>query len=129
MIPLLFALCSVGCREVEAEPEVKLMVFLSTSVPFPTWEAYAAEQKGIFLIRGVPDSSPLLLLKKLKNLRVPVDIDPDAFDRYQVEEVPTIILKKGGQFDKVIGNVPIGTALRLMAEQGDLHEEAKTLLP
>ena len=51
------------------------------------------------VIRGLPNSSFAELSDKLKSfqdlgMNIPVLIDPDSFEKYEVSAVPTIVLKQ-----------------------------------
>lgn len=66
-------------------------------------------------------------------------ISPDWFEKFNIESVPVIVVIKQGRcqhnepceradFDIVRGNVPIPTALEMIAESGDAAETAKQVL-
>ena len=72
----------------------------------------------------MPSNSFQELVKLVKTLKqagvyAPISIDPDAYKRYQIKSVPTLILDTGSTFDQAIGNVPIPTSLRLFIDSGE----------
>lgn len=89
---------------------------------------------GILVIRGLVVNSFQKTHKRLKDLSIPIDIDPTLFERFEVTRVPTVVLaeiKEGkltGNHDKVRGNVSIKSALELFAMEGDLFPLAQSFL-
>jgi len=55
-------------------------------------------------------------------------IDPIRFTRFNVNTVPTLVLKCGQQIDKLTGNIPLKNAIEKMATEGDCATDAKKLL-
>jgi hypothetical protein len=55
-------------------------------------------------------------------------LDPSAFEKYQIQAVPTWVLDDGKKHDKVSGNLTLFATLTLFSEQGDTRETAKSLL-
>ena len=120
----------------EAKDEPHLRVFISFSAPLETWKSYSQELekiKGSFVLRGLPGNSFRQLALKIKALKesgvnASILIDPEAFEKHRIKEVPTLVLEKGARVDQIIGNLPIAAALRLFAESGDLRKEAREQL-
>ena len=71
----------------------------------------------------------LQFLKECKQNQIlaPVDLDPDLYQKYHIEEVPAFVLDDGEKFDKVVGNITIKQALDLFAEKGEASSLAKKL--
>ena len=114
----------------------KMLVFVSFSLPLQSWKDFSyvmQKTEGVFVLRGIPENSFESFYKKLVELRAadvhaPIQIDPLAFEKYQIEAVPTVILKKEDVFDKMIGNIPLQTSLRFFAENGNCRKEADQIL-
>ena len=77
-----------------------IQIFMSFSVPDEVWLSLDSDKEGvIFVIRGLPNESFADLSQKLfklreKGLKGPVQINPNAFDEYQVSSVPTFLYKE-----------------------------------
>jgi conjugal transfer pilus assembly protein TrbC len=118
------------------QPSTGLKVFMSFGVPLETWKDLSAQLEmtdGIFLVKGIPGDSFERLAERVAELRmegvgVPIDIDPESFEKYGIESVPAFILEEGGQHDCIIGNLRVDAALREIQEKGDTSPRAKTLL-
>ncbi len=89
---------------------------------------------GVLVIRGLVNNSFKDTHKRLKDLAIPIDIDPTLFERFEVTRVPTIVLaeiKEGkltNSHDKVRGNISLRSALELFAMEGDLFSLAQSFL-
>lgn len=57
-----------------------------------------------------------------------VQIDPTAFDRFGIRQVPALVVRCGEQYDVVYGNLKIGSALEAVARDGECADTAKRLL-
>lgn len=80
-----------------------LFVFVSLAMPEPTLARLvdqAARAQAAILIRGFANGSLRKTVSRLQKLigkrQVAVLIDPQAFDRYAVERVPTFVLARDG---------------------------------
>jgi len=87
------------------EPESRLYVFVSFSMPDSLLRAYAldaARAGGELVFRGIEQGTDIRsfimdrLLEVLQpgGLTAPVQIDPRLFDAYSIEHVPTIVLAR-----------------------------------
>jgi conjugal transfer pilus assembly protein TrbC len=118
----------------------QLLVFISTSMPMPALEMLgrqAHKAGAVLVLRGLRD--PLGTkgaLTKTRAYMMPVaktgaavQIDPEAFGRYNVSAVPTFVMaapkKDGcnqdsceGQFASLVGDVTLGYALEYWSGQG-----------
>ena len=129
--------------------ESELYVFVSTSMPKPLLKAYAQEAKkygGVLVFKGLPNGSfkELAVLvaeltidpvgTKDANNSLGLQIDDEAFDRFDVSAVPTIILSTTSEYqphqtstviyDKITGNVGIKYALEQFSSSGVLAIDA-----
>lgn len=125
-----------------------LYIFVSTSMPKALLKAYlteAAKYGGLVVLKGLPNGSFQALAKQLMALigisaarPVSLQIDDQAFKRFNVTTVPTIILSEQepyypGQirqlrFDKMAGNVGINYSLAEFSQSGDLQKLARKYL-
>jgi|GEM_PF-1897477 conjugal transfer pilus assembly protein TrbC len=113
-----------------------LYIFISFSVPEESLKelSYGLEKiGGSFVIRGLPQNSFRAFFEKTKSLKekgisAPILIDPEAFENFNIERVPTFALKSGESFEKYEGNVPLRDALRIFSERKMVGALAQELL-
>ena len=124
----------------------KIMVFVSTSMPTSLLKVYAKEAKtygAILMFKGLPDNSFKALSHLVMNIyedggNEAMQLDDEAFDKYEVKLVPTIVLAKEEdcmpsqvckvEFDKIVGNIGLKSALEQFAKDGELETIAKEKL-
>jgi len=80
-----------------------LMVFVSLSMPQPSLQRLvdqAARAKASVFIRGLVDGSLRQTVSQVQGLigsrQVAIQIDPQAFDRFSIEKVPSFVLVRDG---------------------------------
>jgi conjugal transfer pilus assembly protein TrbC len=113
-----------------------LYIFISFSVPEESLKelSYGLEKTGgFFVIRGLPQNSFREFFEKTKSLKekgilAPILVDPEAFEKFNIERVPTFALKNGESFEKYEGNIPLRDALRIFSERERVGLLAKELL-
>ena len=140
-----------------------LYIFVSTSMSKVLLKSYLAEASkygGVLVFKGLPEGSFKELTKLItelvdgKNIIADgpsIQIDDEAFGRFNVTAVPTIVLVKDGEcspsvmdskttpstqsvkfnlvtFDKITGNLGIRYALQQFSESGELYQEAGVAL-
>lgn len=141
-----------------------LKIFVSDSMPKNLLKAYhakAVQYGGTLVFKGLPSGSFKELAKlvlaisgnsKTANETGSMQIDDEAFEKFAVKLVPSILLIKeqdylssceGEQpcevgdsiatdgrviFDKIVGSIGVKAALEKFAANGDLSEEAKRVL-
>jgi len=111
-------------------------VFVSFSVPEESLKELSQgleEIGGSFVIKGLPHNSFRQLLQKTKHLKeigilAPISIDPESFEYFKVDRVPTFVLKVEDSFEKYEGNVPLFDVLREFSKREGVGEVAKKLL-
>ena len=116
--------------------EDRLLLFVSFSLPDSTLKSFSRELEkygGIFVLRGIPNNSFPDLFKKVSSLQdqgiyTPFEIDPDLFDEFVSNRVPTLALVGDKKTDRVVGNLSIRTSLEKIADAGDNKEPAKKRL-
>ena len=114
------------CSQQFAVPDHKLMVFISFSVPLESWKEWShALEKfgGIFVLKGIPENSFQVFLKKVIELRMagvnaPIYIDPESYEKFKIEAVPAVVALDGMKYDKVAGNTHLDATLKLFNEKG-----------
>ena len=132
-----------------SKQESELYIFVSTSMPKSLLKAYASEAKkygGVVVFKGLPGGSFKELAVLINELNTDTidaasdtglsgfQIDDEAFDRFEVSAVPTIILSTTSEYqphqttqvnyDKITGNVGIKYALEQFSSSGSLSKEA-----
>ena len=87
-------------------------------------------------MRGLLNDSFRETAQKLKDLQEEVIIDPPLFEAYQVEHVPTFVLRQKNTeraeeeviHDRLVGNVSLEYALEQFTSSGETHPEAAEML-
>lgn len=126
--------CTASFQTLQQGPT--LSQFISFSAPLETWKEHSHFLElvnGQFVLNGIPNNSFDELAQKLLELRqqgilASIVIDPTAFEKHQIEAVPTLILADEINCDKISGNIPIPVALRMFEGKGDLSAAASLLL-
>ncbi len=117
----------------------KLLVFVSFSMPLESLKAlgtHVNQLGGRLVLRGLLNDSFRETAQKLKDLQEEVIIDPPLFEAYQVERVPTFVLRQKDTdraeeeavHDRLVGNVSLEYALEQFTSSGETHPEAAELL-
>ncbi|MGE3556315.1 MAG: type-F conjugative transfer system pilin assembly protein TrbC [Candidatus Obscuribacterales bacterium] len=107
--------CSLGASD---EPfaehqQDQLLVCVSFSMPDSLWLSLSPELQelgGAFVLRGLPEGGfPALAanIRRLSDVGVspPILIDPALFQEYDVQVVPTYVIKGSGTVDRVAGTL------------------------
>lgn len=104
-----------------------LSVFVTLSMKDATLKALyrdVAQVGGRLVIRGLIDNSFSKTQQRLRSLKIGVEIDPPAFQAFQVTRVPTFIYtaSRGEEevpaHDRLTGNVTVAYALEAFAQEG-----------
>ncbi len=131
-----FPKCKSCTTLISSDSDPTLSIYISFSVPAETWKEYSDTLKqigGVFVLRGLPDNSFEAfsnIVKKFRALGIdaPIRLDPEAFEKHNIQAVPVLILEEGNCFDKVVGNQRIEDSLRLIIEKGTTHQSAEKIL-
>lgn len=102
--------------------ENQLLVFVSFSMGdemIKTLAEDAAKKGARVLIRGLIENSWQKTLEKLKKIQANVDIDPEAFKRFEVTVVPTFVLVHKKGFSSLQGSVPLSYASKTLLQEGN----------
>lgn len=128
-----------------------LYIFISRSMPKPLLKNYLREANkygGVLVLKGLPQGSFKELAKfvtdltgkggDLQDIAANIQIDDEAYERFKVVSVPTIVLSLTSEyhpnqtaifkFDKMVGNVGVKYSLEEFSRAGELKEEARRLL-
>lgn len=135
-------------KEQIQNPRPNLQIFVSCSMPINLLRSYAIEAArydGVLVIRGLPDNSFINLSQFVLDVIgdnnaeeiAGLQIDDNSFELYEIKAVPTIVFAKNNgvfgnsddsKFDKISGNMDIQAALKMIAKDGELRDEARALL-
>lgn len=123
-------------------PQSNIMVFISLSMPKESLQNYYIEAKkfnATLMIRGFIDDSlskTVAYFKAAQDEGVMVQVDPHSFEKFNIVQVPTIIVKDGNcllntscAYDKITGNVSLRYALEKIEREGEFgkRQASKTL--
>ena len=124
-----------------------LYIFVSTSMPKPLLKSYLQEANkygGVLVLKGLPQGSFKELTKfvidltgnngNLQDIAANIQIDDEAYERFKVVSVPTIVLSVDSeyhpnqtaifQFNKMVGNVGVKYSLEEFSKSGELKVQA-----
>lgn len=119
------------------QSKARLRVFVSSSMGRNLLRHYVKEAKkygATLVFRGLPNGSWLELASLVTAItnsnesEIEMQIDDEIFERFNIKEVPAVVLSLGSKFDKVSGNIGIRAALELMKKEGELKQGALALL-
>ena len=123
---------------------IVLKIFVSWSMPKVLLQQYlkeAIKYKASLVFKGLPNNSWVELAKKVQDLNTgegkfaaaSMQLDDEAFERFGIESVPSFVVYREPAMleqqtalpihDKVVGNIGVSAALRMIAETGELKEE------
>jgi conjugal transfer pilus assembly protein TrbC len=122
------------CSSEQLFQDPQVLVFMSFSIPDDTWIGLSPELEkvgGTFVLRGLPDQSFQALASRILKLKeqgvnVPIQLDPKSFLKFEITQVPSMVVVEEQNFDKVSGLISLKFALEKMAERGET-QIAKTL--
>lgn len=79
-----------------------------------------ANLNGLHQNSMLQTSQKIMSLSNLLSNSLPnVQIDPTAFERYGIQQVPALVVDTGNCFDVIYGNSPIDEGLRRIFEKGE----------
>lgn len=106
----------------------KISVFVSFSMPEKLLLETLQDCRRLELdvnLNGLHQNSMLATSQKIMSLSnllsnsLPnVQIDPTAFERYRIQQVPALVVDTGDCFDVIYGNLPIEEGLRRLRDKG-----------
>lgn len=114
--------CLTSAAIAQPDSEIPIYVLISFSVPKETWVALSKEMESmgaVFVLRGLPSNSfrelaSLILDLKNAGVKAAIQINPNLFTDYQIDEVPAFLAIKGKEFRKIRGNISLNCAIEKM---------------
>ena len=113
-----------------SEPQEKILVFVSFSMPKQSLVALSKEAKNhgaVLVMRGLKDDSFKETQAAFgdlgKDVESGIEINPEAFETYQIKQVPVFVLVKTTQgkdpreVSRISGNVSLTFAAKKLKEQ------------
>jgi type-F conjugative transfer system pilin assembly protein TrbC len=93
----------------------EVVVFVSFSMPEASLKALsdaASKHKAVLVMHGLYENSFVKTAEKLRSMGVVVDINPELFETYQVDNVPVFVrLQYGKEVARLSGNVSLDFAV------------------
>jgi len=103
----------------EKETE-KILVFVSFSMPAASLKTLAQEAEkanAVLIIRGLIEDSFKVTMTRLKDCALSAEINPDLFEKYNIQHVPTFVRLKGDKEQaRLSGNVTLRFAVQKFEE-------------
>jgi type-F conjugative transfer system pilin assembly protein TrbC len=96
-------------------------IFISSSMPDTAIQEYynkiKSQPESRIVMRGLIEGSMIKTKAYIERLKVVVDIDPPAFEDFDIKVVPTILIQEGeGHYYKHTGHVPVSYVLEKIQE-------------
>ncbi len=106
---------------------IQVYVFVSFSMPEQLMTETLNESAGLHipaLLNGLIANSMPETVKKIQELSQSVphlnlQIDPTAFERFGIKQVPALVVEHEGNFDVLYGNLTLKEGLLRIANQGE----------
>ena len=96
----------------------RLLIFISFSMPMQSlkqWVSQANKKGAALVVRGLVNNSfketALKVIELLEGTDGRIQIDPNLFKKYNIQQVPAMVLVNDVGFDVVYGDVPLSEAL------------------
>jgi len=106
---------------------VSIRVFVSFSMPEILLKETLAESARLHIpavLNGLHQNSMAKTASKIFKLSrdVPnlnLNIDPTAFERYSIHQVPALVVERQGRFDVIYGNLSLSEGLNRIINRGE----------
>jgi len=106
---------------------VNIRVFVSFSMPKALLKETLAESARLHIpafLNGLHKNSMAKTASKIFELSrdVPnlnLNIDPTAFERYGIHQVPALVVERQGRFDVIYGNLSLSEGLNRIVNRGE----------
>lgn len=128
-------LCLISLNAFSAQ---KVSVFISFSMPEKLLLETLQDCRRLHLdvnLNGLYQNSMMQTSQKIMSLSnllsnsLPnMQIDPTAFERYGIQQVPAVVVDTGECFDVIYGNLAIDESLRRIHEKGECQNKNSRLL-
>lgn len=104
-----------------------ISVFVSFSMPEQLMIETLSESARLHIpavLNGLIDNSMLKTIKKIQMLskavpNLDLQIDPTAFERFGIKQVPALVVEQRGTFDVLYGNLALKEGLMRLAKEGE----------
>lgn len=112
----------------------QLYVFVSFSMPEERLKELDKQVKkigGVLVIKGLVNNSLRETTRRVQEIDeegLSMLLDPNKFEVFNIEQVPSFVLEGDYKYDRVVGNVSLKYALELFEGEGELKAEAKEML-
>lgn len=84
---------------------------------------------GLYENSMLATSQKIMTLSNLLSNSLPnVQIDPTAFEKFGIKQVPAVVVDTGNCFDVIYGNLPIDEGLRRLHEKGECQNQNRDAL-
>jgi len=121
------------------------ILFVSFSMPDLALKQYFVQAKHYHIpmvVRGLVNNSfrdtanKVFDLSKQKNIGG-IEINPVSFEKFSIKQVPALVVFHNcdsknichkANFDVIYGNIPIHRSLEIIAKNGDISAQAKSIL-
>lgn len=124
--------CASNCSKkpiapfISQEKEPKLYIFVSFSMPDKTLKDLQKSSErigGHLVVNGLYKDSFIETQKRIQDLGINVDINPNLFDDHKVNHVPTFIYENSNtkEIDRISGNISLEFAIETFAKGGSLE--------
>lgn len=117
----------MGLVITEAMSRPQAQVFVSFSMPAQLLQQTLSESARLnipAILNGLIDNSMPATVQRIQTLSktVPnlnIQIDPTAFERFEIKQVPALVVDNGNAFDVLYGNLSLREGLMRIAERGE----------
>ncbi len=95
------------------------LIFVSLSMPRETLKSLYKEaeaNRAVLILRGLKEQSFRKTGEYIKELEIGLQINPDLFKKYHIQNLPTFIRIKGDEHDSLSGNVSLQFAKQKFLE-------------
>ena len=116
-----------------ADAALRAQVFVSFSMP-ETLLKQTLKESARFripaILNGLHQNSMPATVSKIMELskeipQLNLQIDPTAFERFAITQVPALVVEKDNIFDVIYGNLTLEAALMRIKESGETHLNEK----
>lgn len=134
IVTIFIVCCSAFAFDCSSKAKDGLRIFISFSMPtneLVYLDKTARKLGAKLVIRGLKNNSfkeTFAFIHSLSDQAMVVDIDPKAFEKFEVNQVPSFVINEGDRFDKLTGNVSIAHVLKEISANGELKEKAAIYL-
>lgn len=106
---------ALSSKTTSVNTSTQIVVFVSFSMPEESLKALFKEAEKNphvrLVLRGLVDDSMEKTAQKIHTLEGVIDVDPELFEQYQIEHVPTFMWAKQGEpVGKLMGNITLSYA-------------------